>query len=104
MGTNYGVSAKFYETVLKRPPTEFDMRNITQEKAHKLFKEYFWDKMQGDNIKSQVVADMLIDHGINSYPSTATKIISRQKPLSKQDVKRLAIQYFSREITRIAVK
>lgn len=77
VGTNYGVSAKFYETVLKRPPTEFDMRNLTQEKAHQLFKKYFWDKMQGDNIKSQMVADMLIDHGINSYPSTATKIIQR---------------------------
>lgn len=77
VGTNHGVSAIVYEEIIGRPPTEAEMRAITKQEAHKIFKTRFWDKLNADFINSQKVADMLADHGINSYPTTAAKIIQR---------------------------
>lgn len=89
VGTKYGISAKFYEKIIKRPPTIEDMQNITQDKAHQLFKKYFWDKLQADSIKNQSIAEILVDHAINSNPRTTTKII--QKVLNNSFNKKLLI-------------
>ncbi|MCF2875430.1 MULTISPECIES: glycoside hydrolase family 108 protein [unclassified Tenacibaculum] len=77
VGTNFGVSARFYERVIGRPPTQQDMLNITQQEAHILFKNEFWDKVLGDYIDSQEVAETIADHAINSQPYKITKIVQR---------------------------
>jgi lysozyme family protein len=66
VGTNHGISARFYEAILKRPPTEADMRAITKSTSEPLFKAYFWDKCQADQIKSQSIANTIVDHHINA--------------------------------------
>lgn len=66
VGTNLGISARFYEGVIKRPPTEADMRALTPAKVKPLFKAYFWDKCQGDYIKNQAIANTVVDHHINA--------------------------------------
>jgi lysozyme family protein len=66
VGTNHGISARFYEDVIKRPPTEADMRAITKATAEPIFKTYFWDKVQADNIKNQSVANTVVDHHVNA--------------------------------------
>lgn len=77
VGTNFGISAKFYEKVIGRPPTIKDMKSITQPQAHRLFKIYFWDKINADAIHSQAVAEMLTDHAINSNTKISTRIAQR---------------------------
>lgn len=66
VGTNFGISARFYEGVINRPPSENDMRNLTKATATKLFKTYFWDKVQADKINNQAIANTIVDHHVNA--------------------------------------
>lgn len=65
-GTNYGVSARFYESILGYPPKEADMRAITQDQAKGIFQVYFWDANKGSHINSQGIANTIIDHEVNA--------------------------------------
>ncbi len=89
VGTKYGISAKFYEKVIGRPPSVEDMKGITRFEAHVLFKNEFWDKIKADQIQSQGVAEMIADHAINANPSVATKIV--QTSLNKHFGKQLVV-------------
>ncbi|WP_299134556.1 glycosyl hydrolase 108 family protein [uncultured Tenacibaculum sp.] len=89
VGTNHGVSAKFYETIIGRPPTEEDMRSLTKIEAHVLFKNEFWDKVRADEIKSQAVAEVIADHAINANPRVTVRIV--QRSLNKYFGKNLAV-------------
>lgn len=70
VGTNYGISARFYEGIIGRPPTIADMKAITKTGARLLYKKYFWDDIHGDSLKSQSVANIVADHAVNAgeYP------------------------------------
>ncbi|TCP22385.1 putative peptidoglycan binding protein [Tenacibaculum skagerrakense] len=89
VGTKYGISAKFYEKVIGRPPSAEDMKGITRFEAHVLFKNEFWDKIKADQIQSQGVAEMIADQAINANPSVATKIV--QTSLNKHFGKQLVV-------------
>ena len=65
-GTNFGVSARFYEDILGYPPTEADMRAITKTQAEGIFYKYFWAANGGNQINSQAIANTIIDHEINA--------------------------------------
>lgn len=65
-GTNYGISARFYESILNKPPTESDMRAITKAQAENIFRVYFWNANAGNQIHYQFIANTLIDHEINA--------------------------------------
>ena len=56
VGTNFGVSAKAYESWINRPPTEEDIRSITKELATYIFKVWYWDAVRASEIHSQAVA------------------------------------------------
>jgi lysozyme family protein len=77
VGTKFGISARFYEGIIKRPPTVADMKAITKEKARQLYKKYFWDDVQGDTLKSQSVANLIADHAVNSGESPIGTIVQR---------------------------
>lgn len=77
VGTNYGISARFYEGIIKRPPTVADMKAITKEKAKQLYKKYFWDDVQGDTLKSQSIANLIADHAVNSGESPIGYIVQK---------------------------
>ena len=66
VGTNYGISARFYEGVIGRPPTEADMRGITKNGAERIFRDFFWDDQHADQIRSQAMANTIIDHQVNA--------------------------------------
>lgn len=66
VGTNYGISARFYEDVINRPPTEADMRAITKADAERIFRDYFWDAQNASQIRSQSMANTIIDHHVNA--------------------------------------
>lgn len=75
VGTNHGISAKFYEAVRGMAPSVEDMKAISKQEAHILFKNEFWDKVKADNIDSQAVAETLADHAINAGVGTAGKVM-----------------------------
>lgn len=77
VGTKFGISARFYEDIIGRPPTVADMKAITKEKAKVLYKKYFWDDVQGDTLKSQSVANLVTDHAVNSGESPIGTIVQR---------------------------
>jgi len=66
VGTNYGISARFYEGLLKRPPSENDMRAITKSQAQSVFKNWFWDLQKASEINNQAMANTIIDHQVNA--------------------------------------
>ncbi|WP_182650579.1 glycoside hydrolase family 108 protein [Flavobacterium sp. SOK18b] len=75
VGTNYGISARFYEDIIGRPPTVADMKAITKEKAKVLFKKYFWDDVHADRMNNQSIANLITDHAINSGESPIGKMV-----------------------------
>lgn len=91
VGTNHGISAKFYERVIGKPPSISDMKSITKADAHILFENEFWDKMKADHINSQAVAEMIVDHAINANPRVTTGIV--QRSLNRYFGKSLQVDY-----------
>lgn len=77
VGTNHGISARFYEGIIGRPPTVADMKAITKAKAQYLFKKYFWDDVHGDSLKNQSIAEIITDHAINAGESPIGEIVQR---------------------------
>ncbi len=77
VGTNFGIAATTYESYIKRPPTVVDMKNMTIATANKIYKLWYWDKLKGDNILNQSIANVLVDHGVNAGVPTARFMIQK---------------------------
>jgi lysozyme family protein len=75
VGTNFGISARFYEDIIGRPPSVADIKAITKDKAKGLYKQYFWDDVQGDLLINQSVANIICDAAVNSGESKIGKIV-----------------------------
>lgn len=55
--TKYGISLRAY-------PQE-DIRNLTEQRARELYKRDYWDRVRGDDITSQVIAENIFDTCVN---------------------------------------
>lgn len=89
VGTNRGISARFFEDIMGFPPSIEDMKAISKEEAHILFKNEFWDKVKADSINNQAVAETIVDHAINAGVGAAGKIV--QETLNKYFNKTLVV-------------
>lgn len=65
VGTNWGVSAPKYERLIGRPPTKADMQNMPAWRARQAFKNDEWNRIKGDTIKSQELANIFFDGVVN---------------------------------------
>lgn len=69
IGTNWGISAPVLVDELKRlggsPPTASTMKNLKYDSAVAIYKRKFWDKIKGDDIKNQNVANTIYDAYVN---------------------------------------
>jgi len=69
VGTNHGISAPTYEKILGRPPTEQDMKDITQEEAAEIYEEEYIApvkeklKVEEDHPAYQQLVDMQVQEG-----------------------------------------
>lgn len=77
IGTNRGISAQAYYTYYKRVPTVADMKALTVEQAKMIFKGNYWDKVAGDLIVNQSVAEMMFQYIIGSGASQLSDIKDR---------------------------
>lgn len=66
--TRYGVSQK--------ANPDIDVKNLTEEKAKQIYKERYWDKVNGDELPPQT-ANVLADIAVNSGPSHAKKFAKK---------------------------
>lgn len=65
VGTNWGISALLYEDYLGRPPSKRDMQAMTRNTARKIYQKRFWDRIKGPEIRTQQVANVLLDGYVN---------------------------------------
>ncbi|HMI08738.1 MAG TPA: glycosyl hydrolase 108 family protein [Flavobacterium sp.] len=89
VGTNCGISAKTFEGWIGRPPTVADMKAITPAIAMQIYKVWYWDKLKGDQIADQSVANIIVDHAVNAGPGRAAKLL--QETLNKRFAKNLIV-------------
>lgn len=67
--TKFGVSQKAY-------PNE-DIQNLTLERAKFLYKRDYWDRIKGDDIYSQKIAESIFDFAVNGGVGTSSKLAQR---------------------------
>ena len=63
--TNKGITIGTFGEYRKRkglpPPTVQDVKNLSDKDWYEIFKTMYWDRWKADEIKSQSVADILVD-------------------------------------------
>jgi lysozyme family protein len=64
--TKFGISQRAYPNV--------DIRALTEDQARKLYRADFWDKVGGDAVASQAVAECLFDTAVNMGVTTAARL------------------------------
>lgn len=74
IGTNRGISAQGYYAYYKKVPTVNDIKNLTVEQAKQIFKGNYWDKIAGDFINNQSVAELMFQFIIGSGSSQISDI------------------------------
>ncbi len=77
VGTNLGISAPVYENWINRPPSAMDMKAIDKATANAIYKVLYWDKVKGDAMKTQELANLIADHAVNAGTGSAGKIVQR---------------------------
>ena len=56
---------------------EGDMKDLPLDFAKDIYKKDYWDRMHLDDMKSQVLAGILFNYGVNCGTSTASKSLQR---------------------------
>lgn len=69
--TKYGISKRSYPNV--------DIKNLTLAGAKAIYKRDFWDKVGGDLINDQSIADLLVDSAVNEG---VTPALNRAKSIT----------------------
>lgn len=63
--TNKGITIGTFGDYRKQkglpPPTVLDLKNLSDKDWHDIFKTLYWDRWKADEIKSQSVANILVD-------------------------------------------
>ena len=75
--TKYGISQRSF-------PDE-DIRNLTEARAKEIYKEHYWDKVRGDDITSQIIAEAIFDTAVNMGVRTGSKLAQRCLKIEPDD-------------------
>lgn len=70
--TKYGISEKAYP--------DLDIRNLSEDQAKSIYRRDYWDRVHGDEIQSQIIAETIFDVCVNMGISGGSKLA--QKTLS----------------------
>lgn len=74
--TNKGVTLATFRSYYGKDKTINDLKNITDEQWLHIFKKGYWDKWKADEIKSQSIANLVVDWVYNSGKYGITKVQS----------------------------
>jgi lysozyme family protein len=75
--TKYGISQAAYPNV--------DIRNLTEQQAREIYKRDYWDRVRGDDIKSQVIAEAIFDTAVNMGVRTTSRMVQRILEIEPSD-------------------
>ena len=64
--TNKGITLSTYRAYCGKERTVKDLQNISYGTWCKIMKDLYWDKVQGDKIDNQSVAEIIADWAVNS--------------------------------------
>ncbi len=64
--TKYGISQRAYPNL--------DIRNLTEQQAREIYKRDYWDRVRGDDIESQAIAENIFDTAVNMGVRTASRL------------------------------
>lgn len=56
---------KQYADVLGLPKTKDGLKLLSEDQAKLIYREHFWNRMRGDNIRDQQVAEIIFDGFVN---------------------------------------
>lgn len=87
--TNKGVTFEVFKAFYGADKTVEDLKNITDEQAMHVAKVGYWDKVWGDKIINQSVAEIVFDHAWGAGVSRAVKLL--QSILNDKFGKNLAV-------------
>jgi lysozyme family protein len=74
--TNLGVTRAVYSRWLGRETTETEMRNLTKEDVSPIYKQWYFDAINGDDLPSGIDYSVC-DIAINSGPNRAAKMLQK---------------------------
>lgn len=75
--TKYGISQAAYPNV--------DIRNLTEQQARDIYKRDYWDRVRGDDLTSQLIAENLFDTAVNMGVRTASRLAQSMLNISPAD-------------------
>ncbi len=77
--TNKGITMKTFQdtaqSILGIAPTLENLKNLTDAQAGEIYKARYWDKIKGDDIELQDLANIMFDFAVNSGPGRAAKYL-----------------------------
>lgn len=77
MGITFGTFQNTAKSILGVEPTVENLKNLTTEQAAKIYKAEYWDRVEGDDIEPQELANIMFDFAVNSGTGTAAKYLQR---------------------------
>ena len=75
--TMQGVTLNTFRKYYGANKTAEDLKKITDTQWYHIFKSGYWDKMRGDYILSQSIANLVVDWAWGSGPVTAARKLQR---------------------------
>lgn len=72
--TNKGITLATYRIIYGEDKTVDDLKKITESEVKNIVDLYYWQKVSGDKIKDQRLAELLADHGVNAGVWRANKM------------------------------
>lgn len=73
--TNKGITLNTYEAFYGKNKTIADLKNITDSEVLEIYKKGYWDKILGDKITDQSLAEIIFDHAVNTGTSRAVNML-----------------------------
>ena len=89
IGSNYGISAPTLKNYLGKRPTREEMINLSPKVALVIYKNEYWNRIKGDEIKNQSVAHLIYDSAVNQGYSFTRRAI--QNAVEEQGKKYVVI-------------
>ena len=75
--TKYGISQAAYPNL--------DIRNLTEQQARDIYKRDYWDRVRGDDITSQLIAENMFDTAVNMGVRTTSRLVQNMLDIDPAD-------------------
>ncbi|MBL1278001.1 MAG: hypothetical protein COB30_018140 [Ectothiorhodospiraceae bacterium] len=75
--TKYGISQKAYPNI--------DIRSLTEQQATEIYRHDYWDKVKGNDIHSQIIAETIFDVSVNMGVNAGSKLAQQTLKINPAD-------------------